>query len=342
VDSSVWINHPASDKLKFRCLHASNFIAQEPLMTSRQFPIHSGFGAQATAREVLDGVDLHGKIAIVTGGYSGLGLETTRVLADAGATVIVPARTPGKARNALAGIPRTELAALDLLNPASITAFAQGFIESGRPLHMLVNSAGIMAPPLVRDARGYESQFSANHLGHFQLASHLLPALRKANGARVVSVSSRGHQFGGVDFDDPHFVLREYDRWKAYGQSKTANALFALELDARGAEHGIRAFSAHPGRIMDTGLVRHLSFEDLRASGAIDEHGKVISNIHSKSIEQGLPPWSGAQRARNWTAWAACIAKTPTSQRRLPPISPAVLASSPGPPIRSMPSVCGC
>jgi NAD(P)-dependent dehydrogenase (short-subunit alcohol dehydrogenase family) len=255
-------------------------------MTSIQSPIHSGLGAKTTAIEALGGADLHGKVAIVTGGYSGLGLETTRVLADAGATVIVPARSPGKARQALDGIPLVEQAALDLLDPASIDAFARGFVDSGRPLHILVNSAGIMATPLTRDARGYESQFSVNHLGHFQLTARLLPALRNAASARVVSVSSRGHRFGGVDFDDPNFERRDYDKWKAYGQSKTANILFALALDGRGEKHGVRALSVHPGRILTTDLARHLTDDDLRAAGVLGEQGRA-HDPRGKSVEQG-------------------------------------------------------
>lgn len=230
-----------------------------------QKPIHSGFGSQTTAREVLEGFDLNGKIVIVTGGYSGVGLETTRALAEAGATVIVPARTPEKALTSVAGIPRVELEELDLIKPASIEAFAQRFLDSGRQLDILINNAGIMAPPLVRDARGYESQFATNHLGHFQLTLMLWPALKKAKNARVVSVSSTGIRFGGVDFEDPNFERRDYDKWKAYGQSKSANALFAVALDKRGYEHGVRAFSVHPGRIM-TDLVRFMSEEERAAA----------------------------------------------------------------------------
>ena len=163
-------------------------------MSSKQAPIHSGFGPTTTARETLHGIDLEGKVAIVTGGYSGIGLETTRALAEAGAAVIVPARTPDKARQALGSILRVEQSRLDLLDPGSIDAFVSEFLASGRPLHMLINNAGIMATPLARDSRGYESQFSANHLGHFQLTARLWPALRNAHGARVVSVSSGAHQ----------------------------------------------------------------------------------------------------------------------------------------------------
>jgi len=256
-------------------------------MASTQFPIDSGYDAQTTARQALDGADLSGKIAIVTGGASGLGLATTRALVSAGATVIVSARMPDHARQALAGIERVELAPLDLLDPASISAYAQRFVDSGRPLHLLINNAGVMAAPLTRDARGYETQFSANHLGHFQLTAQLLPALLKADGARVVALSSRGHRYGGVDVVDPNFERRAYDKWQAYGQSKTANALFALELDRRGATHGIRAFSVHPGRIIDTGLARHLSNDELRAAGVLDEHDRVRADSGCKTVEQG-------------------------------------------------------
>ena len=235
-------------------------------MTTEQQPLKSGFGANTSAREVLAGHDLTGKIAIVTGGYSGVGLETTRALAEAGAKVVVPARTQEKARTALAGIPRVEIEILELIEPASIDSFANRFLGSSRPLDILINNAGIMAPPLKRDARGYESQFATNHLGHFQLTARLWPALIRAGKARVISVSSTGISFGGVDFDDPNFERRMYDKWKAYGQAKTANALFSVALDKRGQAHSIRAFSVHPGGIY-TGLARHLPLEELAFDG---------------------------------------------------------------------------
>ncbi|WP_206922835.1 oxidoreductase [Alicyclobacillus suci] len=230
-----------------------------------QIPIPSGFGPHTTAREVIEGYQLSGKVAIVTGGYSGVGLETTRALAEAGATVIIPARTMGKAQSAIATIPRVELEELDLIDPASIDAFAQRFLDTRRPLHILINNAGIMVPPLTRDARGYESQFAINHLGHFQLTARLWPALKQAAGARVISVSSAGIRFGGVDFEDPNFEHKTYEKWKAYGQSKSANALFAVALDRRGYAHGVRAFSVHPGRII-TDLVRHMSEDEMNAA----------------------------------------------------------------------------
>lgn len=255
-----------------------------------QTPIPSGFGPQTTAQEVLRGRDLSGKVAIVTGGYSGIGIETSRVLAEAGATVIVPARTPEKARAAVSGIPQLELESLDLMDPSSIDSFAQRFLDSGRPLDILVNSAGIMAAPLIRDARGYESQFATNHLGHFQLTALLWQALRKANGARIVAVSSRGHRLSGIDFDDPNFERREYDKWKAYGQSKSANALFAVELDNRGRSMGIRAFSVHPGLIL-TDLSRHLTEEEIgRPKQVNNEQEQPVADENAdrfKTVEEG-------------------------------------------------------
>jgi len=233
-------------------------------MRSTQAPLHSGYSERTTAHEALGRRDLGGAIAIVTGGHAGIGIETTRALADAGATVIVGARSLERARASVAGIAHSEVDTLDLFDPASIDAFAARFVASGRPLHVLVNNAGIMAPPLMRDARGFESQLATNHIGHFQLTTRLWPALRKAKGARVVSLSSRGHSRSGIDFDDPHFQRREYDKWIAYGQSKTANALFALALDARGEAHGVRAFAVHPGAVM-TELVRSLPTDELQA-----------------------------------------------------------------------------
>ncbi|MDB5566344.1 MAG: short-chain dehydrogenase/reductase [Tardiphaga sp.] len=257
-------------------------------MRTSQTPIGSGFGPYTTTTDVIAGCDLAGKVAVVTGGYSGLGLETAKILAAAGARVIVPARDPDKAKRALQAMPDIALESLDLMDPASIDGFAERFLATGQALHLLVNSAGFMSNDLVRDSRGYESQFSTNHLGHFQLTGRLLPALRQAGGARVVAVSSRGHRFGGIDFDDPNFERRDYDRWAAYAQSKTANALFALSLDELGKSHGVRAFSVHPGTIM-TDFARNATKEELRSFGIFDEEGRLIIDPvrGAKTVEQG-------------------------------------------------------
>lgn len=253
-----------------------------------QTPIPSGFSAASTATDVIAGIDLSGKTAVVTGGYAGLGLETARVLRDAGAHVIVPARDMAKGRKALDGEASIEVLPMDLADPASIDAFAKQVVDRGGPVHLLINNAGVMACPLERDARGYERQFATNHLGHYQLTVRLWPALRRARGARVVSVSSRGHRYSPVVFDDPHFEQREYNPWASYGQSKTANILFALGVDERGKADGIRAFSLHPGAIV-TDLARYMSEEEMRNFGAIDEHGQPVVDIERgmKSVAQG-------------------------------------------------------
>jgi NAD(P)-dependent dehydrogenase (short-subunit alcohol dehydrogenase family) len=166
---------------------------------------------------------------------------------------------------------------MDLLDTASIDSFSEKFLDSGRPLNILINSAGIMAlPQLTLDKRGYEYHFATNHLGHFHLTLRLLPALRKANGARVVSVSARAHQLSRVFFDDLNFERRDYRPMLGYAQSKTANILFATGLDAREQINGIRAFSLHPGSIASTNLGRNFTSEQLRAFGVIDKHGNLI------------------------------------------------------------------
>lgn len=254
-----------------------------------QQPVTSGFNGASTSEEVINGIDLSGKIAIVTGGYAGIGLETVKAFTSAGAKVIVPARDLDKAAKNLEGVANIEIEKMDLMDPDSITAFAQKFLSSGRPLHLLINNAGIMWVPLQRDARGYESQLSTNHLGHFQLTALLWPALVKANGARVVNVSSWGHHFSDFNFEDPNFEKRDYETLLGYGQSKTANILFSVELDRRGQESRVRAYSLHPGAIADTDLKRHLSDEELRGLGVYDADNKVIHDPSKglKNLSQG-------------------------------------------------------
>ncbi|KIS26479.1 oxidoreductase [Arthrobacter sp. SPG23] len=268
----------------------------------------SGFGKESTAADVIAGVDLSGKTAIVTGGYSGLGLETVRALVSAGARVLVGARRPDHARQVLeaAGITAREpgstarspagstsggsvgVAALDLADLASVTSFADGFLAlgsggSGAGLDILVNNAAVMACPELRVGPGWESQFATNHLGHFALANLLWPALSAGEGARVVSLSSTGHKLSPVRFDDINFDTG-YDKWKAYGQAKTANSLFAVHLDFLGRDSGVRAFAVHPGGIM-TELQRHLPRAEMVAAGWMDDHGNVDARF--KTPEQG-------------------------------------------------------
>lgn len=252
-------------------------------MTTPQRKIDSGFDARSTADDVLHGTDLSGKVAIVTGGYSGIGLETTRSLAKAGAHVVVPARRPGTAGEALEGIDGVETDELDLADPDSVRGFAERFLASGRTVDLVINSAGIMACPETRVGPGWEAQFATNHLGHHALVNRLWPAIADGGG-RVVAVSSAGHRRSDIHWDDVQFE-HGYDKWAAYGQSKTANALFALHLNALGREAGVQAFSVNPGGIM-TPLQRHLPKEEMVAAGWIDEDGKPV-NAAFKSPEGG-------------------------------------------------------
>jgi NAD(P)-dependent dehydrogenase (short-subunit alcohol dehydrogenase family) len=266
-------------------------MSEENTLTPQR-KIGSGFGRYSTAADVIAGIDLAGKTAIVTGGYSGLGLETVRALASAGAAVVVPARRPEHARDVLAAagleVAGLEVAELDLADQASVQQFAAGFLAGAAPgaprsLDILINNAAIMASPEHRVGPGWEAQFATNHLGHFALTNLLWPALAASGGARVVSLSSTGHKLSPIRFDDINFETG-YDKWRAYGQAKTANALFAVRLDALGRDFGVRAFAVHPGGIM-TELQRHLPREEMIAAGWMDEHGNVDARF--KTPEQG-------------------------------------------------------
>jgi NAD(P)-dependent dehydrogenase (short-subunit alcohol dehydrogenase family) len=251
--------------------------------------VGSGFNSGSSTDDVIKGIDLSGKIAIVTGGNTGIGLETTKTLASAGATVIVPARDVEKAKKNLQGIENVEIQPMDLIDPKSIDAFAAKFLASKRPLHLLINNAGIMWVPLRRDNRGIESQLATNYLGQFQLVARLWPALKKANGARVVNVSSQGHQFGSFNFDDPNFTSREYETLQAYGQSKTASNLFSVELDNRSKHFNVRAYALHPGSIHGTELAREAPLELCQKLGFLDMNGNLLPEVLAslKTIPQG-------------------------------------------------------
>jgi len=254
-----------------------------------QQTINSGFTSRSTADDVMKGINLAGKVAIVTGGNAGIGLETTKVLTAAGATVIVLARDIEKAKKNLVGIANVELENTDLMDPVSIDNFADKFLASGRSLHLLINNAGIMWVPLRRDSRGIESQLSTNYLAQFHLTARLWPALKKANGARVINVSSHGHQFAAFNFDDPNFLRREYETLQGYGQSKTASNLFTLELDDRGKEYNVRAYSVHPGSIGGTELAREAPLELFQQLGFCDAEGNIFPEVAAslKTIPQG-------------------------------------------------------
>jgi NAD(P)-dependent dehydrogenase (short-subunit alcohol dehydrogenase family) len=260
------------------------------MVANKQRPLGSGFTAATTAREVLDGIDLTGVNVVVTGGNRGLGLETARVLSGAGAGVTIAVRDPRRAAAAVAGMERVEVGALDLLDPASIDAFTTRWRESERPLQLLINNAHL--PPakhLQRDERGYEMQFATNHLGHFQLTIGLEPALRAADGARVINLSSGAHRYSDIVWEDLHFDRRDYDPMIAYAQSKCAAVLFAVELERRWAAEHVHGFAVHPGVIIDP-TTNSRSLDELRAMGLVDEHGQAIvaPEFGRKTLQQGV------------------------------------------------------
>jgi len=230
-------------------------------------PTRAGFGPDTTTDEVLEGIDLGGRLALVTGGSGGLGAETARALASKGARVVITARNAAQGEEVADAIRKAtgndgiEVEELELGSLASIRAFAERFLAHHDGLQILVNNAGVMACPLAKTSDGFELQFGTNHLGHFLMTGLLAPALLRGAPARVVSVSSRGHQMSPVVFDDIHFERRPYEKWSAYGQSKTANVLLAVELERRLGGRDVHANAVHPG-VIPTGLARHMVPED--------------------------------------------------------------------------------
>ena len=227
----------------------------------------SEFGFSSTADEVLEGKDLSGRTALITGGYSGLGKETARAMAAKGAHIILSGRDAGKLDEAAAEIAdatgaRVDTLVCDLASLDNVRAAAKEAAERFDKIDLLINNAGVMAPPLERTAEGFELQFGTNHVGHFLLTNLLMPLVEKGERPRIVNLSSRGHHFDHVHFDDPNYQEREYEKWPAYGQSKTANILFAVGLEKRLADRGIHAYALHPGGIQ-TNLGRHMTEEDM-------------------------------------------------------------------------------
>lgn len=254
------------------------------------------FGAQSTTDEVLAGIDLSGKRVLVTGVSAGLGVETARALRAHGAHVVGTARDLGKAERALrdAGAWPIELVKVDLADLTSVRAGADQINANGRTFDLVIANAGVMATPFGHTADGFEMQFGTNHLGHFVLINRIASLL--TSGSRVVSLASAGHRFADVDLDDPNFEHTPYEPFVAYGRSKTANVLFAVELDRRLRARGIRATAVHPGGIM-TELGRHMTEEQMQALvdslGGTDADGELAFKL--KTIPQGAATsiWAG-------------------------------------------------
>jgi NAD(P)-dependent dehydrogenase (short-subunit alcohol dehydrogenase family) len=259
------------------------------MISKLQKPLDSGFNSKTHADEITKDIDLTGKIAIVTGGYSGIGIETTRALINSGAEVIIPAKRSEVAIKNLEGIVSKEnVIEMDLSNLNSVKNFTDGYKENFNRLDLLINNAGIMACPETRIGNNWESQIAINHFGHFMLTKDLMDMMADNDGARFVSLSSSAHSLTGMLWDDIHFLNSPYDKWMAYGQSKTASSLIAIEFDKLMKDKGVRGFSVHPGGIM-TPLQRHLQNEEMVTLGWMKEDGSLsdLAKNFFKTTSQG-------------------------------------------------------
>ena len=259
------------------------------MISGDQKPINSGFSNKSEPKDILKNIDLHNKVAIVTGGYSGIGLETTKALVAAGANVIIPAKRPEIANQNLNGVvSETNIIKMDLGNLNSVKNFTNSFKENFNTLSLLINNAGIMACPETRVGDNWESQFAINHIGHFLLTRELMNILADTEGSRFVSLSSSAHALTGILWDDIHFNKQPYNKWMAYGQSKTASSLIAIELNKKMKDYGVESFSVHPGGII-TPLQRYLEKEEMIALGWMDENGSPseLAKNFFKSPSQG-------------------------------------------------------
>jgi NAD(P)-dependent dehydrogenase (short-subunit alcohol dehydrogenase family) len=279
-------------------------LTKESIMT--QILATKPFGATSTTDEVLDGIDLRGKRVLVTGVSAGLGVETARALAAHGAQVVGAARNLAKAEAATAPVRADmgdggslELVALDLASLASVRACADALVADGRPFDLVIANAGVMAAPFSHTADGFETQFGTNHLGHFVLVNRIASLI--APGGRFVSLASSGHRFADVDLDDPNFDRTPYDAFAAYGRSKTANILFAVEFDRRHRDRGIRATAVHPGGIR-TELGRHLD------ENALDT---MLDRINADLAAEGKPAfeWKSVPQGAATSLWAGVTAE---------------------------------
>jgi NAD(P)-dependent dehydrogenase (short-subunit alcohol dehydrogenase family) len=246
-----------------------------------------------TTDDVLAGVDLHGTTAVVTGASSGIGAETARALAAAGAHVDLAVRDVAKGKAAADGTGDVEVGHLDLTSLASVRAYARDLLDRHDRVNLLINNAGVMATPFERTVDGFELQFGTNHLGHFLLTALLAPVIVAAAPARIVNVTSAGHQASDIDWDDPNYQHRPYDKWESYGQSKTANILFSVELERRLGPRGVHAYAVHPGMIA-TELGRHLDAGD-------------FTTLADRARTQGreLPAFKPVEKGAATTVWAA-------------------------------------
>tara|TARA_B100000609_G_scaffold55609_1_gene43294 strand:- start:1336 stop:2316 length:981 start_codon:yes stop_codon:yes gene_type:complete len=259
------------------------------MISVNQKPINSGFNAKTETKDIINNIDLNNKVAIVTGGYSGIGLDTTKALVAAGADVIIPAKRPKIANQNLNGIVSEDyVIEMDLANLNSVKNFSDSFKENFNTLDLLINNAGIMACPETRIGNNWESQFGINHIGHFLLTNELMNIMSDVEGARFVSLSSSAHSITGILWDDIHFQSAQYDKWMAYGQSKTACSLMAIEFNTRMRDKGVEGFAVHPGGII-TPLQRHLEKEEMVALGWLDEDGSPseLAKNFFKSTSQG-------------------------------------------------------
>ena len=259
------------------------------MISDNQKPINSGFNSKSETSDILSEINLSDKVAIVTGGYSGIGLETTKGLVLAGAKVIIPAKRPEIAFKNLNGIVSEDnIIKMDLSDLNSIKGFTDSFKENFSKLDLLINNAGIMACPETRIGNNWESQFAVNHIGHFLLTNELMDMMEDVEGARFVSLSSSAHSLTGILWDDIHFQKTPYDKWMAYGQSKTACSLMAIEFNTRMKDKGVEGFAVHPGGII-TPLQRHLEKEEMVALGWMDEDGSPseLAKNFFKSTSQG-------------------------------------------------------
>ena len=280
------------------------------MISKQQKPTNSEFHSKTNADEITKGIDISNKIAIVTGGYSGIGLETTRALVTAGAKVIIPAKRKEIACKNLEGIvPNEDIVEMNLENLNSVKKFTEDFKENFKKLDLLINNAGIMACPETRIGKGWESQFAVNHIGHFLLTKELMDTMAENDSARFVSLSSSAHSLTGMLWDDIHFQSNPYDKWMAYGQSKTASSLIAIEFHRRMVDKGVSGFSVHPGGIL-TPLQRHLQKEEMVALGWIDENGSPseMAKNFFKTTSQGASTtlWCATSSSLNGIGGVFC------------------------------------